>query len=50
MKQLPYKATGKVLAPGSRIVKPNEVHSGFAIDMADARGKKDIQDSDFEKY
>jgi len=50
MKQLPYKAAGKVLAPGARIVKPNEVHSGFAIDMADARGKKDILDSDFEKY
>jgi hypothetical protein len=38
------------LALGTKVVKPHEVQSGFALDMADARGKKEVQDSDFEKY
>ncbi|MFH0995069.1 MAG: methyl-accepting chemotaxis protein [Pseudomonadota bacterium] len=50
MKQLPHHSAGKGLVPGARIVKPHEVQSGFALDMADARGKKEVQDSDFEKY
>ncbi len=50
MKQLPHHSAGKGLDPGARIVKPHEVQSGFALDMADARGKKEVQDSDFEKY
>ncbi|MFH0995059.1 MAG: MCP four helix bundle domain-containing protein [Pseudomonadota bacterium] len=50
MKQLPHHAAGKGLVPGARIVKPHEVQSGFALDMADSHGKKEIQDSDFEKY
>ncbi|MBI5594348.1 MAG: MCP four helix bundle domain-containing protein [Deltaproteobacteria bacterium] len=50
MKQLPHPSSGKGMVPGTRIVKPHEVQSGFALDMADARGKKEVQDSDFEKY
>jgi len=50
MKQLPHQSAEKGLAAGARVVKPHEVQSGFALDMADARGKKEVQDSDFEKY
>ena len=51
MKQLPHQSPVKGLAPGTRVVKPHEVQSGgFALDMGDSRGKKDAQDSEFEKY
>ncbi|MBI5591707.1 MAG: hypothetical protein HY881_14630, partial [Deltaproteobacteria bacterium] len=50
MKQLPHKTAEKGLGPGARVVKPHEVQTGFALDMAESRGKKEIPDSDFEKY
>ena len=50
MKQLPHASASSSLAPGTRVVKPHEVQSGFSLDMADSRGKKEVQDSDFEKY
>jgi methyl-accepting chemotaxis protein len=51
LKQLPHQNPVKGLAPGAKVVKPHEVQSGgFAIDMGESRGKKDAQDSDFEKY
>jgi methyl-accepting chemotaxis protein len=51
MKQLPHQSPVKGLAPGTKVVKPHEVQSGgFALDMGDNRGKKDAQDSEFEKY
>ena len=48
MKQLPHK---NVNVPGARIVSPHEIQPGYTLDMTDNRGgKKEVSDSDFEKY
>ena len=36
--------------PGARIVAPTEVQRGYALDLHDGHGKKEIPDSEFEKY
>ncbi len=46
--QLTRKGTDKL--PGARIVAPSDVQKGFALDMHDGHGKKEIPDSEFEKY
>ncbi|WP_051328273.1 MCP four helix bundle domain-containing protein [Desulfatirhabdium butyrativorans] len=46
--QLARKGSEKL--PGARIVTPNEVQRGYSLDMQDGHGKKEIPDSEFEKY
>ncbi|MEW6258588.1 MAG: MCP four helix bundle domain-containing protein [Thermodesulfobacteriota bacterium] len=46
--QLTRKGSDKL--PGARIVAPSDVQRGFSLDLHDGHGKKEIPDSEFEKY
>lgn len=46
--QLTRKGAEKL--PGARIVAPSDVQRGFSLDLHDGHGKKEIPDSEFEKY
>ena len=50
VKQIPQKGPEKVAAAGAKAGAAPERKVGYALDMADSRGKKDGKDAEFEKY
>jgi methyl-accepting chemotaxis protein len=50
VKQLPHKGMEKAIAATVKTVRPSEKVSGHSLDMSDGRGKKDVHDTEFEKY